>query len=111
FWNPNSAGIDAFTANWGEHFGLFVSPITLISRVLKQMQQQSATGVLVLPHWTSSSFWPLLCGKENLFIKNVIDYIELPGKKEYYTISKTGSGIFGNKDLYFRMLALKLDFS
>ena len=34
--------IDAFVENWGTHFGLFVPPICLISRVFKKMVRDRA---------------------------------------------------------------------
>jgi hypothetical protein len=36
--------------------------------------------------------------------------IDLPTNKEYYTIGKGNKSVFGNIDLPFRVLALKIDF-
>ena len=68
-----------------------------------------AYGVLVLPCWNSAVFWPVLCPNGN-FRKEVIDWFDLPTQKQYYVKCKNGKGIFGNTDLHFRMLALKIDF-
>jgi hypothetical protein len=38
-------------------------------------------------------------------------YIYLPTKKEFYSPGKSNKAIFGNVDLTFRMLALRIDFS
>ena len=46
--------MDAFTENWGEVFGLFVPPVILVPRVLKQIQEQ---GHVV---FRSFSFGPLV---------------------------------------------------
>ena len=111
FWSPKAAGVDAFTYDWGKNFGLFVPPIILISRVLRKMERCHAKGILVVPEWKSSNFWPLIClGKGEL--KNFIkDWILLPTNKESYYPCKNGVGIFGTEDLKFRMLALAMDFS
>ena len=53
FWNEGSTGMDAFTENWGEVFGLFVPPVILVPRVLQQIQEQRTRGVLVIPFWPS----------------------------------------------------------
>ena len=66
--------------------------------------------VLVAPLWRSSSFWPMLCLQDGSFMHWVKDTLDLPTVKSSYTPCKSGQGIFGNADLKFRMLALKLDF-
>ena len=109
FWNPSSSGVDAFAAFWGNEFGLFVPPITVIYRVLKKMITDKVYGVLVLPCWRSAVFWPFLC-PNGLFRKEIVDWFDLLTQKEYYIKNKNGRGIFGNIDLRFRMLALNVDF-
>ena len=109
FWNEHCTGVAAFASYWGNNFGLFVPPVTLVSKVLRKMRYDRASGVLVVPLWMSSSFWPLLW-RDNDFIENVLDWFDLPQDKDFYIPCKNGSGIFGNEDLKFRMLALKLKF-
>lgn len=109
FWNPSSSGVDAFVEFWGNEFGLFVPPITVIYRVLKKMIMDKVYGVLVIPCWRSAVFWPFLC-PNGLFRQEIVDWFDLPTQKEFYVKNKNGRGIFGNIDLHFRMLALKVDF-
>ena len=54
-------------------------------------------------------FWPFLC-PNGIFRREIVDWFDLPIEKHFYVKSKTGKGIFGNMDLNFRMLALKVDF-
>jgi len=112
FWNPSSAGIDAFTENWActYSYGLFVPPISVILRVLRKMMTDRATGVLVLPCWKSAPFWPFICPSGGHFVSAVVDWLDLPTNKCFYTPCRNGKGVFGNLDLNFRMFALKLDF-
>ena len=110
FWCPSCAGVDAFTENWGHCNGYFVPPINFISRVLLHMSVCRAYSVLVAPLWRSSSFWPMLCTENGSFVRNVIDMIDLPTDKASYSPCKNGRGMFGNDDLKFRMLALRIDF-
>ncbi|XP_068203816.1 uncharacterized protein [Palaemon carinicauda] len=49
FWNEFCAGVDAFSANWNEKFGLFVPPVTLLTRVLSKMLKENARGIIVIP--------------------------------------------------------------
>lgn len=43
-------------------------------------------------------------------MSHVKDLFDLPLQKHYYIPCNDGSGIFGNEDLKFRMLALKIAF-
>ena len=84
--------MDTSTENWGVCFGLFVPPVILVSRVLKQMQEQKAHGILVIPHRHSAAFWPLICLEAGGFVKNIIDWIDMPilkkKKKKLYVLQK-----------------------
>ena len=57
----------------------------------------------------SAVFWPFLC-PNGTFINEKVDWFDLPTDKQHYVKFKSGKGIFGNIDLHFRMLALKVDF-
>ena len=109
FWNPSCFGIDAFAESWGGQYGLFVPPIAVIYRVIKKMVTDKAYGVLIIPCWKSAVFWPFLC-PSGRFRKEIVDWIDLPTEKQYYIKCKNGKGIFGNTDLHFRMIALRIDF-
>ncbi|CAG2206480.1 unnamed protein product [Mytilus edulis] len=110
FWNENSSGIDAFTVDWYGVNGLFVPPVFLIPRVINYMRQCNAVGTLIVPCWPSASYWPMLCPNGGDFTDQVIAYVELPSGKEFYTPGKSKKAIFGNTDLTFKMIALRLDF-
>lgn len=109
FWNSSCYDIDAFAANWGQCFGLFVPPPCIIHKVLNKMAVDKASGVLVVPLWTSAPYWPILC-PNGRYISAVSDWMDLPTKKEYYVKCSNGKGMFGNIDLNFRMVALSLKF-
>lgn len=110
YWNVYSMGIDAFTVDWQGINGWFVPPVCLLLRVLKYIRQCRAYGTVVLPLWKSASFWPFLCPSGDGFISQVIGFEYLPTNKEGFTSGKGRSSVFGNIDLPFRMLALRLDF-
>ncbi|XP_071129462.1 uncharacterized protein [Mytilus edulis] len=110
YWTVNSMGIDAFTINWQGANGWFVPPVCLVSKVISYMRQCFAHGTLVLPLWKSASFWPMLCPTGEGFIKEVKGCIDLPTNKKFYTSGKGNKSVFGNIDLPFRVLALRLDF-
>ena len=72
------------------------------------MKRCEAFGVMVIPRWESASFWPLLCDAKGNFSSFVCDWLELPPDKKYYLPCKTGEGLFGNEDLNFMMIAVRL---
>lgn len=110
FWCENTAGIDAFTYNWGGHFGLFVPPVILVVRVLQKMKFCKARGVLVVPKWKTANYWPLICPENGEFASGIKDLMCLPTSKEFYTPCQNKIGMFGVKNLSFDMLAILLDF-
>ena len=111
FWCYKSAGVDAFTFDWGQGFGLYVPPVILVSRVLRKMESCRAKGILVVPEWRSANFWPLICSSYGQMKSFVLDWMYLPTEKSFYTACKNGIGMFGTEDLKFNMLALYIQFT
>ena len=110
FWDIRSSAVDAFSLQWSGFNGWYVPPVCLVSKVLQYMQQCKAYGTVIVPLWRSASFWPLLCPSGKDFIPNVVSYVYLPTEKSFYTPGKSKTFVFGNIDLPFSMLALKLHF-
>ena len=102
----NNAKLPIFYSRYWNEIVLVEMLVYLIEKIRKVCY---AVGVIVVPLWKSASFWPLIWNG-NSFIKNVIDWIDLPVAKEYYIPCKNNSGMFGKENLKFRMLALKVDF-
>jgi hypothetical protein len=49
--------------------------------------------VLVIPCWKSAIFWPFICPNGG-FIKEVVDWFDLPTERHFYIKCKNGKGIF-----------------
>jgi len=67
FLNPSSFGVDAFTANWDEYFGLFVPPIKIVHMVLRKMDADQAKWVLVVPYGDRLHFGLYFVPQASLF--------------------------------------------
>ena len=66
---PGTEAIDAFTQDWRFEHNLLVPPVKHIVRVLNLIRSiPDIRAVLVVPLWTSVSFWPLLRSGENSHI-------------------------------------------
>ena len=110
YWNPGAEGVDAFVMDWSGENNYVCPPICLIPRVLLHMSNCKAQGTLIIPLWYSAPFWPMICGEYNVFREFVLDCMDLLPYKNAFCPGNCGS-IFGNQDLTFRMLALRVDFN
>ena len=110
FWNPGSEDIDTFVVDWKGENNYVCPPISLIPRVIIHMSNCCACGTLIVPLWLSAPFWPMLTYDGVHFRDFVTDYMDIPTYKECFTAGFCNS-VFGNEDLGFRVLALRVDFS
>ena len=106
FYTPESYGVDAFAHSWAGENALMVPPIPKVGRVLRHAKICRAKGVLVVPFWSSSAFWPLLCGEYNRYIS---DFMVVKGKNVLQK-GRNENSIFGSERFQGNLLALKLDF-
>ena len=64
---------------------------------------------MIVPLWLSASFWPVLT-VDGIHSKDfVISFMDIPTTKEFFTPGFCNS-IFGNQDLSFQVLALRVQF-
>ena len=60
--SPGSQGTDAFAQDWSGLRAWVCPPTTkIVETVKKILQTKNMSGILVVPMWRSSSFWPFLC--------------------------------------------------
>ncbi len=77
FESPDSEATDTFTQQWTHETNWTVPPPTLIPKVLDHIQQQRAKGILIVPNWCTSRYWPFIftstgrlpCIKKQLLVK------------------------------------------
>ena len=51
---------DAFYQDWSHENCLVVPPVPIVARVGIFMFHNGFKGTLVVPYWTSASYWPLI---------------------------------------------------
>ena len=78
FYSKGSTGVDAFSHNWGGENVLMVPPIPLVAKAMRHAKACACKGTLVVPLWTSSSFWPVLLSEFSSYIS---DWLQLKGAK------------------------------
>ena len=91
FYCPGSENVNAFTCNWANEFNWLCPPVSLIGHVLKHAKICAAKGVLLVPEWKSSYFWPLLTPDGRIFFDFVKDFLVLD---PYFLSNDTDNSVF-----------------
>ena len=67
---PEAFAVDAFSINWRHHFIYIFPPFSLLTKVIKKLCQDQATGILVFPAWSTQPWYPqVLELSENVSLK------------------------------------------
>ena len=107
FWTPGSLGVDAFAFDWSADNNWLVPPISLVAKAIKHMIFCRARGVLVVPLWRSSAFWPLLVNGDFVFknfVRQHFIFDNVPG----LFVKGSVKSIF-DENFKGKVIALKLD--
>lgn len=59
FPDPKSMAIDSFTISWSNEFFYAFPPFGLLPRVLRKIQDDKASGIVIAPNWSSQPWYPL----------------------------------------------------
>ena len=75
FFQPGGLGIHSLAFDWGPENCWLVPQVYLIPRVLIHFLNCQSRGVLVVPFWPSSLFWPYLIQENGAFQNFVVDVL------------------------------------
>ena len=108
FPNPGAESIKAFTTTWsGENNWLFPPPF-LVPKVIKHLKFLEADETLIMPHWESAPWWPLLIQKKGVFKSFIIDVFVIPPPLEraflFQQYQETSFLVQGSKVLMYWLL-------
>ena len=82
-----------------------------IAKTIGHLSLCKGYGTLVVPKWTSSSFWPLIWSyHRNNFIDAVKDCIEYVKPSRFFEAGSDKNSIFTEHPLSFNVLVLRIDF-
>ena len=79
--DPGALAVNAFTLQWSQYLFYAFPPFSMIMRTLQKIQQDQATGLLVVPFWPTQAWWPVLTKmliKEPLVIPSSKNTLILP---------------------------------
>ena len=57
---PEASFIDAFTIDWSEYMFYAFPPFSILLHVIKKIEYDGATGILIVPNWPTQVWFPLL---------------------------------------------------
>jgi len=79
--DPHASGVDAFSMSWSGIYGYVFPPFSLMTRVLRKVEDEKATVLLVYPAWETQAWFPRL---QKMLVRDPIplpwDSIMLPQK-------------------------------
>ena len=58
--DPEAHAINAFHISWKGYTFYAFPPFSVVPRVLQKISVEEATGLLVVPHWPTQTWWPYL---------------------------------------------------
>ena len=109
FWNPGCEAVDCFCQTWEGENNWLVPPIALVNRCIKFLVTRKACGTLIVPKWTSSSFWPLIFKTGSMTHSYVKDVLEFQNASSIFEQGSNKNTIFGSEKFYSSVLAVRLD--
>ena len=107
YWNPETSGVDFFVQALGDENCLAVPPVSIIARSLHYFKHQQAKVTLVIPHWPSANYWPLVTCIYKTF---VVGYKIFDGQKVLKHGRNTKS-LLGSKRFIGDVIAVRFIFT
>ena len=108
FYTESTAGIDCFTQDWRGYLNWVVPPMFLVGRALEYMRLLRCAGILVIPIWYSSYFWPLLQDMISDCPEIVEGQLTLG---DVYVHYQNKAALFGSSKWKGKTLAIRLNFN
>lgn len=71
---PGTSRVNALSISWFGENNYSVPPIHLITKTIQHMSLSQCKGALIVPHWPSAAFWPLLVDHHSKFLPFIKDH-------------------------------------
>lgn len=107
FWCPGTAGLDAFSFDWGNHNNWINPPFSLIPKVIAHLRLCQAAATVICPWWPKRPWWHLICPDGHTFAPYIVDWVELPAHASTFLAA---GGQPSHASPHWRIFALRMDF-
>ena len=111
YFQPGTDGVNAFTQNWSHDNNWLFPPPYLLIKAINYAKTCKAQGTPIVPVWKSAHFWLILCPDGVHWDEFMKGCLPLPNWPKLVLKCKAKNTIFGNKQLTFAMVALRIDFT
>lgn len=108
---PETAGVDAFAADWSAERCWLNPPFGAIGAVIRHARRCGAAATLVCPCWPSRPWWNLICPDGQRFAPYITDARALWRAPDLFIPGPSRREAPGAQPPGRRVLALRLDFS
>ena len=109
FWCLGSSGVDGLEYNWGGQICWLVPPISLISRAIQHLKRCRGYGVIIVPGWRSSAFWPSIHGDCG-FKTGIKLILEFRRPSRFFVAGLDANDMFTHQAFGSDVLILELNF-
>ena len=110
FPNPDTEAIGAFSVAWSGENNLLFPPPYLVPKVLRHLEFSKVDGTLIVPHWESAPWWPLLIQQKNIFKNFIADIFTITPRENVFFSAVPQNTLFGSEIQAFNVLALRCCF-
>lgn len=89
--DPQACHVDAFTLDWINHVFYVFPPFSILSRVIKKVESDGVTEILVVPDWPTQAWCPMLRRlllSEPIRLKWQVDLVTLPLREGPHPLGK-----------------------
>jgi hypothetical protein len=102
--------VDAFAYSWEKEFCWIVPPPNLTPKVISHCKRCKSKGLLIIPKWKASFFWPTL--HDGTHWANGIELLlEYKNPVNFFKRGPFGNDTFTEKQFNSNVLILKIDFT
>jgi hypothetical protein len=105
--DPEAYAINAFHTSWKDFKFYAFPPFSIIQKVLQKINEEKATGFLVVPHWPTQTWWPYLMHMLidlPLILPREKQTLYLPADPQRVQPLLPGDSSFGNHSLVTRFV-------
>lgn len=108
FYVPGAENIDAFSTHWAGENNWLVPPLHCVVQVIQHTVASRAQGILVVPFWPPSVFWPLLFVDAYSPQPYVADYIIFPSSSDLFSLGNYKGSLLGLDKFIGQVLAVRV---
>ena len=91
-WCPGTGGVDAFAYDWAVENPWINAPFRIIGRVWRRLRDSLAAASMVIPHWSSATWWHLVAPDGIHLSEHITDWVWLPDHDRALFIPSQGQG-------------------